>query len=59
METLGMVVDIAHCKSCHDCRCAAMATRPIVNSHGGVQATCKVNRNLTDDEIAGIARPVD
>jgi microsomal dipeptidase-like Zn-dependent dipeptidase len=26
------------------------------SSHGGVQATCKVNRNLTDDEIKGIAR---
>jgi membrane dipeptidase len=34
----------------------AMAKRPVVSSHGGVQATCKVNRNLTDDEIKGIAR---
>jgi microsomal dipeptidase-like Zn-dependent dipeptidase len=33
-----------------------MATRPVVSSHGGVQATCKVNRNLTDDEVRGIAR---
>jgi len=32
-----------------------MATRPVVSSHGGVQATCKVNRNLTDEEIKGIA----
>ena len=32
------------------------ATRPLVASHGGVQATCNVNRNLTDDEIRGIAR---
>jgi membrane dipeptidase len=32
-----------------------MATRPVVSSHGGVQATCKVNRNLTDDEVKGIA----
>ena len=33
-----------------------MARRPVVSSHGGVQATCKVNRNLTDDEIRGVAR---
>lgn len=31
------------------------ATRPVVASHGGVQATCDVNRNLTDDEIRGVA----
>jgi membrane dipeptidase len=55
METKGMVVDIAHCSH----RCVAevlkMAKRPVVSSHGGVQATCKVNRNLTDDEIKGVA----
>jgi microsomal dipeptidase-like Zn-dependent dipeptidase len=33
-----------------------MATRPVVSSHGGVQAVCRVNRNLTDDEIRGVAR---
>ncbi len=51
-----MVVDIAHCS--HRCvaEVLAMATRPVVSSHGGVQATCKVNRNLTDDEIRGVAR---
>jgi microsomal dipeptidase-like Zn-dependent dipeptidase len=32
------------------------ARRPVVSSHGGVQATCKVNRNLTDEEIRGVAR---
>ena len=34
----------------------AMARRPVVSSHGGVQATCKANRNLTDDEIRGVAK---
>jgi microsomal dipeptidase-like Zn-dependent dipeptidase len=28
----------------------------VVFSHGGVQATCKVNRNLTDEEVKRIAR---
>ena len=56
MEAKGMVVDIAHCS--HKCvaEVLKMATRPVVSSHGGVQATCKVNRNLTDEEIRGVAR---
>lgn len=56
MEARGMVVDIAHCS--HQCvgEILATAKRPVVSSHGGVQATCKVNRNLTDDEIRGVAK---
>jgi microsomal dipeptidase-like Zn-dependent dipeptidase len=56
MEDKGMIVDIAHCS--HQCVAdvLALARRPVVSSHGGVQATCKVNRNLTDDEIRGVAR---
>lgn len=56
MEARGMVVDIAHCS--HQCvgEILKLAKRPVVSSHGGVQATCKVNRNLTDDEIRGVAR---
>ena len=55
MEAKGMIVDIAHCS--HQCVAdvLAMARRPVVSSHGGVQATCQVNRNLTDDEIRGVA----
>jgi len=56
METLGMIVDVAHASHTAVADIIAMARRPVVSSHGGVQATCKVNRNLTDDEIRGIAR---
>jgi len=56
MEKLGMVVDVAHASHQTVAEVIAMARRPIVSSHGGVQATCKVNRNLTDDEIRGIAK---
>ncbi|MBS0285028.1 MAG: dipeptidase [Proteobacteria bacterium] len=56
MEKLGMIVDVAHASHETVAEVIAMARRPIVSSHGGVQATCKVNRNLTDDEIRGIAR---
>ena len=56
MEELGMIVDIAHCS--HQCVAEILATarRPVVSSHGGVQAVCKVNRNLSDDEIKGVAK---
>jgi membrane dipeptidase len=56
MEKLGMVVDVAHASHATVADVLAMATRPVVSSHGGVQATCKVNRNLNDDEIKGIAK---
>lgn len=56
MERLGMIVDIAHSSHRTVAEVLKMARRPVVSSHGGVQATCKVNRNLTDDEIRGVAR---
>ncbi len=56
MEAKGMVVDIAHCSATCVTEVLAMATRPVVSSHGGVQATCKVNRNLSDDHIRGVAK---
>ncbi|QSB45270.1 dipeptidase [Tsuneonella flava] len=56
MEKMGMIVDIAHCSHACVADILNMAKRPVVSSHGGVQATCKVNRNLTDDEIRGVAK---
>ncbi len=56
MEDKGMIVDIAHCSQTCVTEILAMARRPIVSSHGGVQATCKVNRNLSDDHIRGVAK---
>lgn len=55
MEDMGVIVDLAHCS--HRCvaEVLAMARRPVVSSHGGVQATCATNRNLTDEEIRGVA----
>ena len=56
MEAKGMIVDIAHLSHTGVAEVLAMARRPVVSSHGGVQATCKVNRNLTDGEIRGVAK---
>ena len=55
MEAKGMIVDVAHCSNACVADILKIARRPVVSSHGGVQATCKVNRNLTDDEIRGVA----
>lgn len=56
MEEKGMIVDIAHCSEQCVTEIIAMARRPLVSSHGGVQATCKVNRNLSDEHIRGVAK---
>jgi membrane dipeptidase len=56
METKGIIVDIAHCSQKCVTEILAMATRPVVSSHGGVQATCKVNRNLSNEHIRGVAK---
>ncbi|WP_084582125.1 dipeptidase [Sphingomonas azotifigens] len=56
MEALGMIVDVAHASHHAVADILAAARRPVVSSHGGVQETCKVNRNLSDEEIRGIAR---
>ena len=56
MEAKGMIIDIAHLSHAGVAELLGLATRPVVSSHGGVQATCKVNRNLTDDEIRGVAK---
>ena len=56
MEAKGMIVDVAHCS--HACFADVMrlAARPVVASHGGVEATCNTNRNLSDDELRALAR---
>lgn len=55
MERRGIIVDIAHASHAAVAEMLDLATKPVVLSHGGVQATCDVNRNLTDTEIRGVA----
>jgi len=55
MEAKGIIVDIAHSSHKSVAEILAMARRPVVSSHGGVQAVCGVNRNLSDTEIRGVA----
>ncbi|WP_204163495.1 dipeptidase [Nocardioides gilvus] len=56
MERLGMVVDVAHISEPALAEILELATRPVVSSHGGVAATCDTNRNLSDEQIRGVAQ---
>jgi microsomal dipeptidase-like Zn-dependent dipeptidase len=55
MEETGMLVDVAHASAALIDDVLARATRPVVVSHTGVQATCPGPRNLTDDQLRRIA----
>jgi microsomal dipeptidase-like Zn-dependent dipeptidase len=55
MEALGIAADLAHASPATIRDVLALAKRPVVVSHTGVQATCPGPRNLSDDEIRGIA----
>ncbi len=51
MQDLRMIVDLAHVAPRAFDEMLAMARRPVVVSHTGVQATCAGPRNLTDDQL--------
>lgn len=55
MQALGMVIDIAHLSDAAVADVFALATTPVVVSHGGVRALCDSNRNLSDDQIRAVA----
>ena len=55
MESLGMIVDLAHGSMAQIDDVLEMATRPVVVSHTGVRGTCDNVRNLTDDQLRAIA----
>lgn len=55
MEALGMLVDLAHASPAAFHEALALATRPVVVSHVGVQATCAGPRNLSDDQLRSLA----
>lgn len=56
MEAKRMIVDLAHASSPTIDDVLALATRPVVVSHTGVKGTCDNNRNLSDDQLRGIAK---
>ena len=55
MESLGIIVDLAHASPKAIAEALAISTRPVVVSHTGVAATCAGPRNLTDAQLRAIA----
>ena len=55
MEARGVIVDIAHASAATIDDVVGLASRPVVASHTGVRATADNGRNLTDDQLRGIA----
>ena len=56
MEAKHMLIDVAHASAKTIDDVLAIATRPVVVSHTGVKGTCDNQRNLSDDQLRGIAK---
>ena len=56
MEAKHMIVDVAHASASTIDDVLALATRPVFVSHSGVRGTCDNQRNLSDEQLKGIAR---
>lgn len=56
MEERRMLIDLAHASPATIADVLSRATRPVVVSHTGVKGTCDNPRNLSDDQLRGVAR---
>ncbi len=55
MEARRIVLDVAHASPATVDDCLAMATRPVVASHTGLRTLVDSPRNLSDEQVRGIA----
>ncbi len=55
LERRRMIVDVAHASAATIDDVLGLATRPVVASHTGVRAVADNTRNLTDDQLRGVA----
>jgi microsomal dipeptidase-like Zn-dependent dipeptidase len=56
LEERRILLDLAHASPRTIADAVALAQRPVVVSHTGVKGTCDNVRNLSDDELRGVAR---
>jgi pentatricopeptide repeat protein len=56
MQARGMIIDLAHASSNVISDVLEISTRPVFVSHSGVKGTCNNTRNLTDEQLKGIAK---
>lgn len=54
-ESKNIIIDVAHCSPALLDDILAVATRPLVSSHGGIYGTHPSVRNLTDQQLKAIA----
>ncbi|MFH8574068.1 dipeptidase [Streptomyces sp. NPDC017993] len=55
LERLGVVFDISHLGAAGVAHALELATRPVIASHSAARALCDHHRNLTDEQIRGVA----
>ena len=55
MQAAHMLVDLAHASPAVIADVLAVSTKPLVVSHTGVKGTCDNTRNLSDEQLKGIA----
>lgn len=55
MERLGILVDVSHLSAAGIQHVLELATRPVIASHSSARALLDHHRNLTDDQLRGIA----
>ena len=56
MERIGMIVDISHLGFGGVMHVLDLATRPVIATHSSVRALRDHHRNLTDEQIKGVAQ---
>lgn len=56
MQAKGMIVDLAHASGQVISDVLEISTKPVVVSHTGVKGTCNNARNLSDEQLRGIAK---
>jgi len=56
MQAKHMIVDLAHASNAVISDVLRISTRPVVVSHTGVKGTCNNTRNLSDEQLKGIAK---
>jgi microsomal dipeptidase-like Zn-dependent dipeptidase len=55
LDSLSLIIDVAHASPALVDDVLELSTRPIIVSHTGVQAVCPGPRNLSDDQLRRIA----
>jgi membrane dipeptidase len=56
MERLGILMDVSHLGIASTEHVLELATRPVIASHSSARALWDHHRNLTDDQLRGVAR---